>query len=81
MRLSHAESDANTLTVGRSLFHSDVLSDQAGDFVRLLRLQPGDTLLHQIAALHVEVERALLGFDLPGGDHLGVGVMVQCFLK
>lgn len=81
MCLSHAESDADTLTVGRPLFHRDVLSDQTGDFVRLLRLESGDTLLHQIAALHVEVERALLGLDLPGGDHLGVGIMVQCFLK
>lgn len=81
MRLSHAESDTDILTVGRPLFHGDILPDKAGDFVRLFRLQPSDTLLHQIAAFHVEVERAFLGLDLPGGDYLGVGIMVQCFLK
>lgn len=80
--LSHAEPDAgSTLSVGCPLLHGDVLPDEARDFMGLLRLQPSDTLLHQIAALHVEVERALFGLDLPGGDHLGVGVVVQCLLK
>jgi len=80
--LSHAEPDAgSTLSVGRPLLHSDILPDKTGDFMRLLRLQPSDTLLHQIAALHVEVECALFGLDLSGGDHLGVRIMVQCFLK
>jgi hypothetical protein len=38
-------------------------------------------LLHQVAAFHIEVERALLGLDLPRGDHLGVGIVVQRLLK
>lgn len=69
------------MSVGRPLLHGDVLPDEAGDFVGLLRLQPSDTLLHQITALHVEVKHTLFGLDLSSGDHLGVGVMVQCLLK
>lgn len=79
--LSHAEPDAGTLSVRGPLLHRDVLPDQTGDLVGLLRLQSGDALLHQIAALHVEIERALLGLHLPGGDHLGVGIVIQGLLR
>lgn len=79
--LSHAEPDAGTLGIGRSLFHGDVLSDQTRDFMGLFRLQSGDTLLHQVTAFHVEIKRALLRFDFSGGNHLGIGIMVQCLLK
>lgn len=78
--LSHAEANTGTLRVGRSLLHGDILPDQTGDLVGLLRLQSGNTLLHQIAALHVEVERAFFGLDLPRGYHLGIGIMVQRLL-
>jgi len=69
------------LRVGRPLLHGDVLSDETRDLVGLFRLQSGDALLHQVAAFHIEVERALLGLDLPRGDHLGVGIVVQRLLK
>lgn len=79
--LSHAEADTGALRVRRRpLLHGDVLPDQTRDLVSLFRLQSRDALLHQVAALHVEVERALLGLDLPRGDHLGVRVMVQRLL-
>ena len=38
-------------------------------------LDPADALLHQVPALHVEVEDAVLSLHLPGGDDLGEGVV------
>lgn len=78
--LSHAKTDASALGVARPLLHGDVLSNQSRDFVSLLGLEPRDTLLHQIPALHVQVKGSFLGFHFPCGDHLGIGVVVQRFL-
>ena len=41
----------------------------------MVRLDPADALLHQVPALHVEVEDAVLSLHLPGGDDLGEGVV------
>lgn len=50
------------------LRHGDVLSHQARDLVRLLRLDAYDTLLHQIAHLHVQEEGTILGAHLQEGE-------------
>ena len=41
----------------------------------MVRLDPADALLHQVPALHVQVEHAVLSLHLPGGDDLGEGVV------
>ena len=46
----------------------------------MVRLDPADALLHQVAALHVEVEDAVLSLHLPGGDDLGEGVVEDCLV-
>ena len=55
--------------------YGDVLLDEPGDLHGLVSLDPGDALLHEVAALHVEVEDSVLGLHLAGGDDLGEGVV------
>ena len=52
------------------LVDCNVLSDEARDLVGLLRLDAGYALLHQVAALHVEEEGAVLGLHLSRRYHL-----------
>jgi hypothetical protein len=46
------------------LVDGDVLPDEPRDLVRLLRLDARDALLHQVTALHVKEQSAVLGLDL-----------------
>ena len=59
------------------LVDGDVLPDESRDLVGLLRLDPCDPLLHQIAALHVQEQRAVLGLNLASGDHLEEGELEE----
>lgn len=47
-----------------ALGHCDVLSHQARNLVRLFGLHTDDTLLHQIADLHVQEQCSVLGTNL-----------------
>ena len=55
--------------------YGDVLLDEPGDLHGLVSLYPGDALLHEVAALHVQVEHPVLGLHLARGDDLGEGVV------
>lgn len=63
------------------LLQIDILPDQSGNLVRLFGLQPGDALLQQIAALHVQEEGTVLAAHLPRADHLGERPMLQRFVR
>ena len=60
--------------------YGDVLLDEPGDLHGLVSLYPGDALLHEVAALHVQVEHPVLGLHLAGGDDLGEGVVEDCLV-
>ncbi len=47
------------------LTYGDVLLDEPGDLDGLICLDPGDALLHQVPALHVQVQRTVLRLHLP----------------
>jgi hypothetical protein len=47
------------------LTYGDVLLDEPGDLYGLVCLDPGDALLHQVPALHVQVQRTVLSLHLP----------------
>ena len=53
-----------------SLVYGDVLADESRDLVGLLRLDARYPLLHQVAALHVQEEGAVLGLHLARRYHL-----------
>ena len=55
--------------------YGDVLLDESSNLHRLVSLDPGDPLLHQVATLHVQEQHPVLGLHLPGGDDLGEGVV------
>ncbi len=46
------------------LTYGDVLLDEPGNLDGLIRLDPGDALLHQVPALHVQVQRTVLRLHL-----------------
>ena len=52
------------------LVDGDVLADESGDLVGLLGLDARYALLHQVAALHVQEEGAVLGLHLARRYHL-----------
>jgi hypothetical protein len=80
--LSEPEADGGRpLITARPLLHRDVLANESRYLVRLLSLQPRDALLHQVAALHVEVQCALLGLYLARRYHLRVWIVIKCFLQ
>lgn len=62
------------------LLHADVLADEARDLVRLLRLQPRDALLHQVATLHVQEQHAVLRLHLASRDDLAERIVDQRLL-
>ena len=62
------------------LTYSNVLLDKPGNLYGLVRLYPGDPLLHQVAALHVKVEYPVLGLHLSRGDDLSEGVVQDCLV-
>ena len=53
----------------------DVLLDESCNLHGLISLNPGYSLLHEVATLHVQVEHAILGLHLAGGDDLSEGVV------
>ena len=63
------------------LLNLNVLSNESGNFVRLIGLDSGDLLHHQIAAFHVEIQCSILGADFSGWDHLGERMAPDFFLK
>ncbi|KAF4520560.1 hypothetical protein B566_EDAN011114 [Ephemera danica] len=64
-----------------ALLHGDVLPDEARDLMRLVGLEARDTLLHQVATLHVQEQDAILRLHLACGDHLGERVVHQRLLQ
>lgn len=64
-----------------ALLDRDVLPDEPRYLVRLIRLDPGDPLLHQIAALHVQKEQPIFGLHFPRRYHLFIRVVINSFLK
>ena len=57
------------------LTYGDILLDQPCNLHGLVCLYPGYSLLHQVPALHVQVEHPVLGLHLAGGDDLCEGVV------
>ena len=53
------------------LTYGDVLLDEPGNLYGLVCLDPGDPLLHQVPALHVQVQGTVLRLHLSCGDDLG----------
>ena len=55
--------------------YCNILLDQASYLYCLIRLDPWDPLLHQVSALHVEVEHSVLRLHLPCRDDFGERVV------
>lgn len=56
-----------------SLLDGNVLANEAGDFMSLVSLDAGDSLLHQVAALHVK-EKFIFALHLASAHHFRQGV-------
>ncbi len=52
------------------LVNSYILTNKAGDLVGLLGLDSSDSLLHQVATLHIQIQCSIFSLDFPRGDHL-----------
>jgi hypothetical protein len=52
LTLVHSKSCSRPLL--QTLLHCDVLSDQTGNFMSLVCLQPSDALLHEVTTLHIQ---------------------------
>ena len=79
--MDEAHSSRQILFVLSALLDRDVLADQTGNLVSLIRLDARHSLLHQITALHVQIQNTIFRFDFSRRYDFGVGIVQQRLLQ